>query len=48
MIRKNLHTLWLDGKLRESDVDEMLATIKIRLREGICQPDDLLTLLSTS
>jgi hypothetical protein len=48
MIRKNLHTLWLDGKLRESDVDEMLAIIKIRLREGICQPDDLLTLLSTS
>ena len=48
MIRKNLHTLWLDGKLRESDVDEMLATIKIRLREGICQPDDLLTLLSTA
>ena len=48
MIRKNLHTLWLDGKLRESDVDEMLATIKVRLKEGICQPDDLLTLLSTA
>ena len=48
MIRKNLHTLWLDGKLRESDVDEMLAAIKIRLKEGICQPDDLLTLLSAA
>jgi hypothetical protein len=48
MIRKNLHTLWLDGRLRESDADEMLAIIKVRLREGICQPDDLLNLLSTS
>ncbi len=46
MIRKNLHTLWLDGKLRESDVDEMIAVIKVRLKEGICQPDDLLNLLS--
>lgn len=46
MIRKNLHTLWLDGRLRESDADEILAVIKVRLREGICQPDDLLALLS--
>lgn len=46
MIRKNLHTLWLDGKLRESDAEQMLSIIKIRLKEGICQPDDLLTLLS--
>ncbi len=46
MIRKNLHTLWLDGKLNESDVDEMIAVIKVRLKEGICQPDDLLSLLS--
>ena len=48
MIRKNMHTLWLDGKLRESDVDEMFAVIKVRLKEGICQPDDLLTLLSAA
>lgn len=46
MIRKNLHTLWLDGKLRENDAEEMLAVIKVRLKEGICQPDDLLNLLS--
>jgi hypothetical protein len=46
MIRKNLHTLWLDGKLRESAAEEMLAVIKTRLKEGICQPDDLLALLS--
>lgn len=46
MIRKNLNTLWLDGKLQESDAEEMLRVIKARLKEGICQPDDLLTLLS--
>jgi hypothetical protein len=48
MIRKNLHALWLDGKLREGDANQMLAVIKARLREGICQPDELLTLLSIS
>ncbi|MDH3454635.1 MAG: hypothetical protein OEL80_05755, partial [Desulfuromonadales bacterium] len=48
MIRKNLHTLWLDGRLRESDADEMLGVIKARLKEGICQPDDLLNLLSNA
>ncbi len=48
MIRKNLHTLWLDGKIRDRDAEEMLAVIKVRLREGICQPDDLLTLLSAA
>ena len=48
MIRKNLNTLWLDGKLRERDADEMLAVIKTRLREGICRPDDLLVLLSAA
>lgn len=46
MIRKNLHTLWLDGKLRESDAEEMFAVIRTRLKEGICRPDDLLNLLS--
>jgi hypothetical protein len=47
MIRKNLHTLWLDGKLRESDAEEMLKIMKARLKDGICRPDDLLTLLSS-
>ncbi len=48
MIRKNLKTLWLDGKLREAEADEMLAIIKLRLRDGICRPDDLLSLLSAA
>ena len=48
MIRKNLNTLWLDGKLREQDANEMIDFIKTRLRKGICQPDDLLNLLSAA
>lgn len=48
MIRKNLKTLWLDGKLQEAEADEMLAIIKLRLRDGICRPDDLLSLLSAA
>ena len=48
MIRKNLNTLWLDGKLRDHAADEMIAVIKIRFKEGICQPEDLLTLLSAA
>ena len=48
MIRKNLHTLWLDGKLREVDANEMLAALKIKFKDGICQPDDLLSLLSAA
>jgi hypothetical protein len=48
MIRKNLHLLWLDGKLKESDMVEILGQMKLRLREGVCRPDDLLTLLSAA
>ena len=48
MIRKNLHTLWLDGKLREQDAEEMFMVIKGRLKDGIRQPDNLLTLLSAA
>lgn len=48
MIRKNLHSLWLDGKLHESDAEDMLVLMKTRLKEGICRPEDLLNLLSSS
>ena len=48
MIRKNLHALWLDGKLRETDAEEIIRVIRLRLKEGICQPDDLLNLLSAA
>lgn len=46
MIRKNLHNLWLDGRLRAEDAEPMIAVIRTRLRESICQPDELLALLS--
>ena len=46
MIRKNLHNLWLDGRLRAQDAEPMIAVIKARLRESISRPDDLLVLLS--
>ena len=46
MIRKNLHTLWLDGKLNNADTEEMLTFIKVKLKEAIYKPDDLLSLLS--
>jgi hypothetical protein len=46
MIRRNLHTLWLDGKLPPGDALEILRELKSRLREGITQPDKLLELLS--
>ena len=48
MIRKNLHLLWLEGKLRGTDMEPILAQMKQRLREGICRPDDLLPLLSAA
>ena len=47
MIRKNLNLLWLDGKLSSAEAEDILREIKPRLREGICQPDQILELLST-
>ncbi len=48
MIRKNLHLLWLDGKLQNNDMEAILLQMRTRLREGICQPDNLLSLLSAA
>jgi len=46
MIRRNLNTLWLDGKLPPGDALEILKELKGRLREGITKPEKLLELLS--
>jgi hypothetical protein len=46
MVRRNLNTLWLDGKLPPGDALEILKELKARLQEGITQPDKLLELLS--
>jgi len=48
MIRKNLHMLWLDGKLKERDMEAIITQMRQRLKEGICRPDDLLSLLSAA
>ena len=46
MIRRNLNTLWLDGKLPPGDALAILKELKGRLRDGITQPEKLLELLS--
>jgi hypothetical protein len=45
-IRKNLHLLWLEGKLPEAQAEQLLCEIKQRLRQGIVHPEKLLELLS--
>ena len=48
MIRKNLHMLWLDGKINDQQADVILKGLKFNLYNGILQPDDLLELLSAA
>lgn len=48
MIRRNLRLLWMDGKLTDREMDAILAQLRLRLREAICQPDELLALLSAA
>jgi hypothetical protein len=46
VIRKNLHLLWLDGKLSDREVTRLLGELKDRFREGITNPEGLLDLLT--
>jgi enoyl-CoA hydratase/carnithine racemase len=46
MIRKNLNLLWLDGKLPATEAEAILAELKIRFRDGITKPDQILEMLS--
>lgn len=43
-VRKNLHMLWLDGKLSETDADRLLLQLKKVLRDGMLHQDRLLKL----
>jgi hypothetical protein len=45
-IRRNLHLLWLEGKLPEQQAEQLLREIKTRLREAITHPEKLLELRS--
>lgn len=46
-IRRNLHVLWLDGKLSETDADRLLLQMKKTLRDGLLHPDRLLKLTAS-
>ncbi len=43
-IRRNLHLLWLDGKLSEAEAERMLLQMRATLRDGLLHPDRLLKL----
>ncbi|TLM61382.1 MAG: hypothetical protein FDZ69_13515 [Deltaproteobacteria bacterium] len=43
-IRRNLHVLWLDGKLSEPEAERMLQQLKKTLRDGLLHQDRLLKL----
>jgi len=46
MIRKNMKTLWDEGKLSGREVQQILKELKPRFREGLTQPERILELLS--
>ena len=46
VMRKNLKALWLDGKLSEEEIENYLAGLRPKFRQGITQPDRILELLS--
>jgi len=48
MIRKNLHLLWLDGKINDQDAALIIKDLKVKLLNGVLLPDDLLELLSAA
>jgi hypothetical protein len=43
-IRRNLHLLWLDGKLSETEAERLLLKMKKTLRDGMLHQDRLLKL----
>lgn len=45
-IRKNLNTLWLDGKLHEREAETILKDLRQCFRRGITNPDEMLQLQS--
>ncbi|MCM2263687.1 MAG: zinc dependent phospholipase C family protein [Desulfuromonadales bacterium] len=46
-IRRNLHILWLDGKLSEAQAERLLLQMKKTLREGLLHQDRLLKLTAS-
>lgn len=48
MVRKNLYLLWLDGKIDDEQAEQIVQGLKVRFREGITRPKEILELLSES
>lgn len=46
-IRRNLHILWLDGKLSEAQAERLLLQMKKTLRDGLLQQDRLLKITTS-
>ena len=46
-IRRNLHMLWLDGRLSEADAERLLLQLKGTLRDGMLHQDRLLQLTAS-
>ncbi|HKJ05558.1 MAG TPA: zinc dependent phospholipase C family protein [Geopsychrobacteraceae bacterium] len=46
LIRKNLNSLWLDGKLQEREAEAILEDLRQCFRRGITNPDEMLKLQS--
>lgn len=47
-LRKNLNHLWLEGKLPAEDAHLILDGLKIRFRDGVLNPDEILDLIAVS
>lgn len=45
-IRRNLHHLWLEGKLPQGEVENHMSALKIYFRDGITRPEKLLELIA--
>lgn len=48
ILRKNLHHLWLEGKLSAEDATLILDGLKIRFRDGVLNPDEILDLIAVT
>ncbi len=46
MVRRNMKTLWSEGKLSGHEVQEILKDLRPRFREGLTHPEQILELLS--
>ena len=46
IMRKNLKSLWVEGKLSENEIEDYLESLRPKFRQSITQPDRILEILS--